>query len=124
MSIIKHLIDAAKGKHPLSSARSGHWPTVRKNHLAQHPTCAACGGSDKLEVHHIQPFHLRPELETSADNLITLCESGKGGVNCHLVWGHISNFRSFNTTVTEDSAAWRTKLQTRPLALNQPKEEA
>lgn len=116
MAIIKHLVDAAQGKHPISSARSSHWPTVRKQHLAMHPVCAVCGGSEKLEVHHIRPFHLHPDLELNPDNLITLCESLKGGVNCHLLFGHLGNFKSFNTQVRDDASSWADKLKTRPLA--------
>jgi len=118
MQVITHIIDAAQGKHPLGSARSGHWPTVRKQHLAAHAVCAVCGGTDDLEVHHIRPFHLHPELELDQANLVTLCESKKGGVNCHLFFGHLGNFKSFNTSVTGDAAAWSDKI------VKRPKEEA
>jgi hypothetical protein len=115
MDIIAHIVDAAKGKHPINHPRSSRWPTVRKAHLAANPNCAACGGSDKLEVHHVAPFHLHPELELDPNNLVTLCESLRNGVNCHLLFGHLGNFRSLNTTVGADSAAWLVKLQTRPI---------
>lgn len=115
--ILKHIIDAAKGKHPLGAARSSHWPTVRKHHLEQHPACAVCGGTEKVEVHHKQPFHLNPALELDPANLITLCEANKGGVNCHLHYGHLGNFKAFNPTVESDAAAWAQKIKTRPLAL-------
>jgi 5-methylcytosine-specific restriction enzyme A len=116
MPIIKHLVDAAQGKHPVTAARSGHWPTVRKHHLTLHPTCAVCGGSEKLDVHHIRPFHLHPDLELDPNNLVTLCEANKGGVNCHLLFGHLGNFRSFNVEVLADADHWHTKIKTRPLA--------
>jgi len=116
MPIIKHLIDAAKGKHPLSAVRSGQWPAVRKQHLALHPTCEVCGGTQKLEVHHKRPFHLHPNLELEPTNLVTLCEANKDGVNCHLLFGHLGNFRSFNVDVLIDAALWLHKITTRPLA--------
>jgi hypothetical protein len=116
MPIVKHLIDAAKGKHPITAARSGHWPTVRKQHLALHPVCEVCGGSEKLEVHHRRPFHLHPDLELDPANLVTLCESKKSGVNCHLWFGHLGNFRSFNVDVLLDAAIWLGKLKHRPLS--------
>lgn len=115
MAIIKHLVDAAKGKHPLGAQRSGHWAAVRQQHLTMQPTCAVCGGTDKLEVHHIRPFHLHPDLELDPQNLITLCEANHGGVNCHLAFGHLSNFKSWNVSVREDSAHWADKLKKRPL---------
>lgn len=117
MKIVRHLIDAAKGKHPLDHPRSGHWPTVRAAHLAKHPACEVCGGTDKLEVHHKQPFHLNPALELDPSNLITLCEANKGGINCHLFIGHLSSFKAFNPTVDRDAVAWRQKIQSRPLQL-------
>lgn len=116
MPIIKHLIDAARGKHPLSAKRSGHWPSVRKQHLAAHPACEVCGGEDKLEVHHVKPFHLHPNLELDPANLVTLCESNKGGANCHLLFGHLGNFKSFNARVRIDAAQWFNKLKNRPTA--------
>lgn len=111
---IGHIIDAAKGKHPLSSVRSEHWPVARKQHLLSHPTCAVCGGDEKLEVHHIKPFHLNPALELDPTNFVTLCEVKKWGVNCHLLFGHLGNFKSFNVNVLKDAAAWLVKLSTRP----------
>lgn len=114
--IFTHLIDAAQGKHPLGTARSGHWPTVRAAHLKLHPSCRLCGGTDKLEVHHIKPFHLHPDLELNPANLVTLCESGKGGINCHLACGHLGNFKSFNVAAVEDADAWHAKVSNRPLA--------
>jgi 5-methylcytosine-specific restriction enzyme A len=109
--MIKKLIDAIQGKAPLSSKRSPHWPTVRKHFLQLHPTCAVCGGVSKLEVHHKQPFHINPSLELDMNNLITLCESGKNGVTCHLFFGHLGNYKSVNPNVEQDSLVWSTKLR-------------
>jgi hypothetical protein len=116
MPLIKHLVDAAKGKHPITAARSGHWPAVRKQHLALHPVCEVCGGTEKLEVHHRRPFHLHPDLELDPSNLVTLCESGKGGVNCHLHFGHLGSYRSFNVDVLLDAAIWLGKIKNRPFS--------
>jgi hypothetical protein len=112
--MIARIIDAVKGKAPLSAKRSGHWSTVRKEHLEKHGACALCEGKDKLNVHHIKPFHLHPELELEPSNLITLCESEKGGVNCHLFFGHLGNFKSVNETVVEDVEKWKEKVKNRP----------
>lgn len=115
MGIVKHLVEVAQGKHPYSSKRSAHWPTVRKEHLEKHPTCAVCGGSSNLEVHHIKPFHLHPDLELDPENLVTLCESKKSGVNCHLWFGHLGNFKSFNVTVVTNALCWFEKFKNRPM---------
>lgn len=76
--------------------RSGKWSTVRKNHLKDHPSCAACGRSKKVEVHHIEPYHLNPSRELDPTNLITLCADP-----CHIVFGHFMNFKSYNPDVVE-----------------------
>ncbi len=68
-------------KHPENAKRSGHWPTVRKDYLKDHPNCAVCSGNKKCEVHHKKPFHTHPELELEPTNFITLCENDKDGVN-------------------------------------------
>ncbi len=114
MNIITHLVGVAQGKHPMSAKRSDHWVTVRADHLKNNPVCEVCGGSSNLEVHHIRPFHLHPELELDPNNLITLCEAKKDGVNCHLWFGHIGNFKSFNVDVLANAAEWALKLKNRP----------
>lgn len=87
--------------------RSPHWSTVRKAHLTFQPMCQMCGGTQKLQVHHIRPFHLHPELELSPDNLITLCE--KRGHDCHFVMGHFHDWSLFNPTVNSDSTTYLEK---------------
>ena len=61
------LQDGLKGK-PLS-LRSPHWHTVRKHYLEQHNKCAACGRTEHLQVHHIEPFHLHPDKELDINNM-------------------------------------------------------
>jgi 5-methylcytosine-specific restriction endonuclease McrA len=69
----------------LFGGRSPRWRAVRAKHLQQHPTCAACGASDELEVHHLRPVWLVPESELSPENLLTLCGPPR---NCHWSVGH------------------------------------
>lgn len=109
MSIVKRLTEYFAGM----PARSPRWAGVRQTWLKSNPTCAACGTTDKLEVHHIQPYSLRPDLELNpnGDNLITLCETGG---NCHLFVGHLKNFKSFNSTVREDAKIVLKKIKSRP----------
>jgi hypothetical protein len=111
---LQHISDVLHGKAPLGKLRSSEWPTFRKHHMAD--KCAACGGTEKLELHHKRPFHLHPKLELDPNNVITLCESKKNGVNCHLLFGHKGNFKSFNIDVLKDAAIWLKKILTRPKA--------
>lgn len=111
--MFKRLIDAVQGKAPLSAKRSSRWPTVRAEHLRLHPACAVCGGTDKVEVHHVKPFHLHPELELDPSNFISLCEA-RAFVNCHLFVGHLGNFKSFNPDVIAMSAQLHDAIANRP----------
>ena len=86
--------------------RSPKWPAVRAAHLKANPTCAACGGRDALEVHHIEPFHVRPERELDPRNLLTLC-----GDPCHLVHGHLMSWLRWSPTVVEDVRAYRLRME-------------
>jgi 5-methylcytosine-specific restriction enzyme A len=52
-----------------------------------------CGGTKKLQVHHIYPVHISPRLELEPSNLITLCRAKKYGLDCHLFIGHRGDFR-------------------------------
>lgn len=112
--IVNHVIDVIQNKTTVKKIRSSKWASVRAAHLQNHPTCAACDGTSSLEVHHIKPFHLQPELELDPTNLITLCESKKNGVNCHLLFGHLGSFRSYNVESVQDSAVWNDKLKKKP----------
>lgn len=46
-----------------------------------HPTCEWCG-TQKIEVHHVLPQHLRPDLAADTNNMVSLCRE------CHFVVGH------------------------------------
>lgn len=116
--MIKNLLEHAKhrlqGKIPAGMKRSSEWPRIRKEHLEKHPTCALCGGKDKIEVHHKKPFHLHPELELDPANLISLCEAKGNGINCHLAFGHLGSFKSLNEGVEADAFEWNHKITSRP----------
>ena len=86
-----------------NSSRSSHWPFVRAAFLKSSPTCAACGGTKLLQVHHVRPFHLWPELELQHSNLIALC---MGKEDCHLFIGHGRSFSRWNPEVREHAAQY------------------
>lgn len=66
---------------------------MRAKHLKDNPTCAGCGATKHLEVHHIRPFHLFPDEELDPHNLMTLCETP--GWECHRIIGHKGNWRDY-----------------------------
>ena len=83
--------------------RSSEWYHVRKLHLDWFPACSACSSRVKLEVHHVIPFKVNPSLELSSDNLITLCS------HCHLVIGHLRDYKIYNSNVRNDAKDWQAK---------------
>ena len=91
--------------------RSSKWPAVRKQFLKLHPFCAACGSTEKVEVHHEIPYHLDRSRELDFSNMIPLC---MGSGRCHFVWGHLLNWRSNNKDVRVDCVRYYKKVENRP----------
>lgn len=79
--------------------RSSKWPKIRKQWLLNHPSCEACGRITNVEVHHIKPYHLFPELELDFSNLMSLCDGD--GRNCHFTFGHLYSWSKHNTKAKE-----------------------
>lgn len=111
--MIKYIKDLFQGKLSFGQKRSSSWPKIRRNHILKEKTCRACGGKKKLEVHHIKKFSTNPELELSPSNLMTLCEKKSNGVNCHLFFGHLGNYKSINPNVRKDVKVWSKKIKRR-----------
>lgn len=88
-----------------SFGRSGSWARVRREHLEREPACIACGRSKSLEVHHVVPYHADPSKELDPSNLVTVCADP-----CHLVHGHLMDWRHSNPAVREDCARYRAKV--------------
>lgn len=114
MGLLSWILRPADDPRAFGARRSPRWPAVRDAHLAVHPTCVACGTREQLTVHHVQPFHLFPQLELDLDNLLTLCESPTH--NCHLWFGHLLNWSSWNVDVETDARIWLRKIVNRPRA--------
>lgn len=91
------------------AVRSPKWQSVRKEHLKKEPQCRACGKTKNLEVHHIVPVHMDPNRELDPSNLITLCSE-----QCHIMFGHLMDFKSWNNTVVEDCMSMQNKIHSRP----------
>lgn len=102
--------DRIQGKALKGQKRSSKWRKVRAAHIEKNPECEICGGKKKVEVHHVIPFNIAPDKELDPENLITLCERKKYGINCHLLVGHLGNYRGFNQSVQADALYWRAKL--------------
>lgn len=99
-AIEKRIDHGARIAKKHGKARSPEWPQVAKEHLQRQPACVACGHTKELQVHHVKPFHLHPQLELDPTNLITLCEAK--GKDHHLLLGHLDEWESFNEHIHAD----------------------
>lgn len=119
---IKHIINTIKSKiheRKKETQRSHEWRNIRDQHLESNNSCAACGSKNKLQVHHIQPFHIKPELELTLSNLITLCMSDQ---DCHLMIGHGDDFKCYNPEVVDDAKKFfKSSVEERTMLLKEIK---
>ncbi|MEI7509758.1 MAG: HNH endonuclease signature motif containing protein [Flavobacterium sp.] len=92
----------------VTSGRSTQWKKIRDKLVKEQPFCSACGSGKKLQVHHIEPFHVNPDKELDTSNMIVLC------VNCHFVFGHLMDYSSWNIDVAADSTVYLDKVKKRP----------
>lgn len=102
--MLKHIVNVARAfihETGKKVARSGRWPAVERAKRKAQPTCEACGGTTRLQVHHVAPFHLHPELELEPTNLIVLC---MGPAEDHLLIGHGDSFQHYCPDVRQLAA--------------------
>ena len=69
------------------------WRKTRNAHILVEPCCQMCTVVKKLEVHHIQPWHLAIDLRYDEKNLVTLCRE------CHFRFGHLRNWHNYNPEI-------------------------
>ena len=110
MKFFDRILDRIQGKATKGQKRADDWLEFRDAYVKDNPKCVICGATKKLQVHHIIPFHIAPDLELDKTNLITLCTRKKYGINCHLLVGHLGNYRKTNPNVVLDAMTWRYKL--------------
>ena len=73
---------------------NGSWQATRKKYLEfMGRKCRCCGYEKNIEVHHILPRHVRPDLTLEINNLIALCK------HCHFHVGHLNNYHNYNETI-------------------------
>ena len=90
-------------------ARSPGWRKVRSERIKlDRGQCRVCTKRKRLQVHHVRPFRLRPELELDINNTITLCG------RCHILIGHLDNWKSFNSNLAADVQAIFNRIKFRP----------
>ena len=93
-------------------ARSNEWPKVRADHLKLHSVCEICGTKKDLNVHHEIPVNFDKSLELNLGNLLTLCDSGAN--DCHRIFGHLFDFRSYSPYIRNDIKEWKKRISEKP----------
>ena len=88
--------------------RASQWRAIRDEHLLKEPTCAACGRTANLEVHHVIPVGFDETKQLDPNNLITLC-----GSPCHIVFGHCMSYHCYNKDVRKMAAEYRKAMTKR-----------
>ena len=71
--------------------RSGKWTSFRKRHIKD--KCEVCKRTKRLELHHIVPFWVSPDIELDPLNVVTLDR------RCHFAFGHFFNWRDWNINI-------------------------
>ena len=70
------------------------WQTCKREFFKLIPKeCFCCGSKKKIQVHHVKPRHLFPELTLVLRNLIVLCK------DCHLRIGHLGSYFQYNSAI-------------------------
>jgi len=70
------------------------WQKCRREFLKKvGKVCVCCGSKKKIQVHHILPRHIRPDLAVDQTNLIALCR------DCHFHIGHLNSYFIYNAAV-------------------------
>jgi len=71
------------------------WRKLRNHFVKLQPVCQLCARDEKLQVHHIFPWHLRKDFRFEINNLISLCQP------CHFRFGHLCDWKGYNDNLLE-----------------------
>lgn len=83
-------------KAPDGASLNWSWQRCRKAFLRRvGKVCVCCKSKKKIEVHHILPRHIRPDLTVVMTNLIALCNG------CHFHIGHLNSYFTYNEEVSK-----------------------
>ena len=78
----------------VTALHDAQWRRTRNHFIRIQDDCQMCGADKQLQVHHVRPWHLYPELRYEHSNLITLCQP------CHFRFGHGRNWQAYNPDIT------------------------
>lgn len=83
---------------PDGASLNWSWQRCRRAFLKQvGKICVCCGSIKHIQVHHILPRHIRPDLALVLTNLLALCR------NCHFHIGHLNSYFTYNAEIVKVS---------------------
>jgi hypothetical protein len=84
---------------PDEASLNWSWQRCRRAFLKKvGKVCVCCTSKKKIEVHHMLPRHIRPDLAVDQTNLIALCK------DCHFHIGHLNSYHTYNDNI--ELVAW------------------
>ena len=86
-------------------------------------SCAVCGGTKKVQAHHLFPRHIWPQLMYDERYWYPLCRANPT-MDCHCIVGHGGNFSGFNPYAVSMAEMLRPILFANKLLLAQIRAEA
>lgn len=66
---------AFKGATRYANYNTPEWKALRTKIIKQRGKCELCGSTYRLQVHHIIPARVRPDLFLNENNLQVLCQT-------------------------------------------------
>lgn len=78
----------------VTAMRDAKWRRTRNEFIEIQPDCQMCMTDNNLQVHHIFPWSLYPDLRYDLENLVTLCQP------CHFRFGHDRDWQAYNPDIT------------------------
>ena len=98
----------------MCASRSPAWAELARRTVEDRPACQCCRAITDLQVHHVLPVHVRPDLELDQTNLLVLCR------RCHLFVGHLGDWSSWNVLAVSDASKMRKRIDERPTTRPRP----
>lgn len=96
MELTEFIMVLPKSKKIEAIKDKRRWLDIARKYRRHNPICEVCGSNNSIEIHHIKPAALYPNLIYDETNLISLCRKGN---NCHLRFGHNGNYNNYNPDI-------------------------
>lgn len=109
LETLLELYEENKAERTLGAKRSPEWSKTKREFEKLYPkVCEFCGTTKKMNLHHLKPFNLFPDLENDFNNLLWACR------DCHFIFCHLKFWGSYDLNAKETAKWYRGKIENRP----------